>query len=179
MDNRQNNNLLNIYDWLQCIVFALVICVIIFTFLFRLVDVVGTSMVPTLNDNDKMIVSDLFYTPKQGDIVIFKKSEFKDEALVKRVIATEGQTVNIDFSTGIVYVDGVALDEDYTADLTFNQIDFSGPQTVPEGCIFVLGDNRNNSTDSRDSRIGMVDSRLVIGKVYFRIFPFSKIGSVY
>jgi len=167
------------YDWIQCVVYALVFCVLLFVFIVRLVDVSGTSMVPTLQDSDKMVVSNLFYTPEQGDIIIFKKLEYKDEALVKRVIATEGQTVDIDFDKGIVYVDGTALDEPYTAEPTYNQLNFEGPQTVPEGCVFVMGDNRNNSTDSRDSRIGMVDTRLIIGKVYFRAFPFTSFGSVY
>lgn len=168
-----------VYDWIQCIVTALVFCVLLFVFIVRLVDVVGPSMQPTLWNGDKMIVSNLVYTPKQGDIVIFKKTQFKDEALVKRVIATAGQTIDIDFSRGIVYVDGVAMDEPYIAEPTMNQIDFVGPQTVPEGCVFVMGDNRNDSTDSRDSRIGMVDTRLIIGKVYLTVFPFSDFGSVY
>ncbi len=168
-----------VYDWIQCIVTALVFCVVLFVFIIRLVDVVGPSMNPTLQNGDKMLVSNMLYTPKQGDIVIFKKTEFKDEALVKRVIATAGQTIDIDFNRGIVYVDGAAMDEPYIAEPTTNQIDFVGPQTVPEGCVFVMGDNRNNSTDSRDARIGMVDTRLIIGKVYFTAFPFSDFGSVY
>lgn len=182
MDETQKktaNNLSEVYDWIQSILFALVFCVLLFVFVVRLVDVVGTSMVPTLQDSDKMVVSNLFYNPKQGDIIIFKKTEFKDEALVKRVIATEGQTIDIDFSKGIVYVDGVAMDEPYIADLTHNRIDFDGAQVVPSGCVFVMGDNRNNSSDSRDSRIGMVDKRLIIGKVLLRAFPFSSFGSVY
>lgn len=168
-----------IYDWLQCIVTALVFCVLLFVFVVRMVDVVGTSMVPTLQNSDKMIVSNILYTPRQGDIIVFKKVQFKDEALVKRVIATAGQTVDIDFNRGIVYVDGAALDEPYIAELTAYQSDFNGPKTVPKGCIFVMGDNRNASTDSRDSRIGMVDTRLVIGKVYAIVFPFNNFGSVY
>lgn len=176
---KDKNNLIDLYDWIQCIVFALVFCVLLFVFVVRLVDVVGTSMVPTLQNSDKMVVSNLFYSPDQGDIVIFKKTEFKDEALVKRVIATEGQTVDIDFDKGIVYVDGVAMDEPYIAEQTRNKIDFDGSQVVPDGCVFVMGDNRNNSSDSRDSRIGMVDKRLIIGKVLFRAFPFTSFGSVY
>ena len=168
-----------VYDWLQCIVTALVFCVLLFVFVVRMVDVVGTSMVPTLQNSDKMIVSNILYTPRQGDIIVFKKVQFKDEALVKRVIATAGQTVDIDFNRGIVYVDGAALDEPYIAELTAYQSDFNGPKTVPKGCIFVMGDNRNASTDSRDSRIGMVDTRLVIGKVYAIVFPFNNFGSVY
>ncbi|MCF0138328.1 MAG: signal peptidase I [Oscillospiraceae bacterium] len=167
------------YEWLQSIVVAIIICVIIFTFFVRLVDVVGPSMNPTLENGDKMVVSGLFYKPKQGDIVIFRKDEYKPDALVKRVIATEGQTVEIDFNKGIVKVDGVALDEPYIAAPTINQLDFSGKQVVPEGCVFVMGDNRNDSTDSRKAEIGMVDERMIVGKVYFVIFPLDRIGSPY
>ena len=170
---------MSLYEWVQCIVATLVVCVLLFVFLFRLVDVVGLSMYPTIDNGDKMLVSGLFYKPKQGDIVVFRKDEYKPEALVKRVIATEGQVVEINFDKGIVYVDGVALDEPYTAAPTYNQIDFRGTQVVPEGCVFVMGDNRNDSTDSRDERIGMVDTDLIIGKVYFNVFPMNHIGSPY
>lgn len=168
-----------IYDWIQCIITALIFCVVLFVFFIRLVDVSGSSMNPTLSNGDKMVVSDLFYTPKQGDIVIFRKDSYKEEALVKRVIAVEGQTVEIDFDKGIVYVDGEAMDEPYIAELTHNALDFKGAQTVPEGCVFVMGDNRNDSRDSRDSRIGMIDTRQITGKVYFTIFPIDHIGSPY
>lgn len=168
-----------VYEWMQCLVFALIFCVVLFVFFFRLVDVVGDSMNPTLENADKMVVSDLFYKPKQGDIIIFRKDGYKPEALVKRVIATEGQTVEIDFNRGRVYVDGVLLDEPYIAEPTRNQIDFTGAQVVPEGCVFVMGDNRNESADSRDSRIGMVDERLIIGKVLLTVFPLDHIGSPY
>jgi signal peptidase I len=159
------------YDWLQCIVSAMLICVLIFVFLARVVGVIGSSMNPTLNDGDMLIISDLFYTPKQGDIVVLRKESFKDEPLVKRVIAVAGQTVDIDFNEGVVYVDGVALAEDYTAEPTLRQLDFSGPVTVPEGTVFLMGDNRNDSTDSRSSRIGFVDVRYIMGKAYLLILP--------
>lgn len=168
-----------IYEWLQCIIFALIICVILFVFFIRMIDVNGWSMYPTLEDKDKMLVTDIFYTPKQGDIIVFQKDEYADYALVKRVIATEGQTIEIDFDRHIVYVDGVALDEPYIAEPTANKIDFTGIQIVPEGCVFVMGDNRNDSTDSRDERIGMVDTRNIIGKVVCVVFPFNHIGSPY
>jgi signal peptidase I len=165
-----------VYDWINCLSIALIICVIIFAFFIRLIDVKGTSMNPTLNNNDKMLVSGLFYSPKAGDVVVFKKDEYDpDRALVKRVIATEGQVVNIDFDKGIVYVDGVPLEEDYIAELTYNKLDFIGPQTVPEGCVFVMGDNRNASTDSRKTEIGMVDSRLILGKAYMVVYPLNQI----
>lgn len=165
-----------IYDWMQSLVFALIICIIVFVFIFRIVDVSGDSMNPTLIHGDKLVVSDVFYKPKQGDIVIFRKDEYKAEALVKRVIATEGQTIEIDFDRGRVYVDGELLDEPYIAEPTRNQLDFQGPQTIPEGCVFVMGDNRNASSDSRKAEIGMVDERLIVGKVLLRVFPLDSIG---
>ena len=179
MPEEETNARTELYEWIQCVVVALIVCVLLFVFIVRLVDVDGSSMYPTLKDGDKMVVSDLFFTPEQGDIVVFRKDEYKPEALVKRVIATEGQTVEINFDKGIVYVDGEALDEPYTAAPTYNQIDFSGAQIVPEGCVFVMGDNRNDSTDSRDERIGMVDSDLRVGKVLLTIFPINHIGSPY
>lgn len=169
----------NIYDWIQCLASALIVCVVLFIFFIRVIDVKGTSMYPTLNNQDKMLVSGVFYRPKAGDIVVFKKDQYDpDKALVKRVIATEGQEINIDFDKGIVYVDGEPLEEDYINELTTTKLDFIGPQTVPEGCVFVMGDNRNMSTDSRKSEIGMVDNRLIIGKVYCVIFPLSSFGLV-
>ena len=168
-----------VYEWAQSLITALVICILVFVFVFRLVDVVGDSMNNnTLFHGDKMVVLDLPYTPKQGDIVVFRKDEYKPEALVKRVIATEGQTVEIDFDKGIVYVDGVALDEPYTADYTYIPIDFSGIQTVPEGCVFVMGDNRNASTDSRKKEIGMVDTRLILGRAYAVVYPLSQVRAI-
>ncbi len=171
---------LEAYEWIHSLIIALVVCVIAFVFFVRIIDVSGASMNPTLNNGDKMLVSNLFYKPKAGDIVVFKKDSYDPEkALVKRVIATEGQEINMDFSKGIVYVDGVPIEEDYIAELTTTKLDFIGPKTVPENCVFVLGDNRNKSTDSRNSAIGMVDKRLIIGKVYWVIFPLSEFGWVY
>ena len=164
------------YDWIQCIITALIICVVVFSFFIRVIDVSGSSMNPTLQDGDKMLVSDLFYKPKVGDVVIFKKDEYDpDKALVKRVIATEGQVVNIDFDLGIVYVDGEPFEEAYISELTRNKLDFIGPQTVPEGCVFVMGDNRNASTDSRKKEIGMVDNRLILGRAYAVVYPLSQV----
>ena len=167
------------YDWIQSLISALLICVLVFVFVIRIMDVNGSSMVPTLNNGDKVLVSDLFYEPARGDIVVFKKDSYNDnKALVKRVIAVAGDTVNIDFDNGIVYVNGEAIEEDYLDVSTNNKLDFIGPQTVPENCLFVMGDNRNASTDSRDKRIGMVDKRLVIGKVLLVVYPFSDFGGV-
>ena len=168
-----------LYEWVQCIVTALVACILIFVFLGRTIEVQGPSMQQTLIEGDRLIVSNLFYTPQYGDIVVLRKQSFKEDPIIKRVIATEGQTVDIDFASGIVYVDGVALEEDYTASLTFDPEDFVGPVEVPEGHIFVMGDNRNHSTDSRDARIGVIDRRYVIGKALLRVTPLEKFGSLY
>ena len=167
------------YEWVQSLMAALIVCVLVFSFTVKVIDVVGTIMVPTLQNGDKMIVSSLFYEPKQGDVVVFKKDQYDpNKALVKRVIATEGQEINIDFDLGIVYVDGEEIHEDYIADLTYNKLNFIGPKTVPENCVFVMGDNRNMSTDSRKTEIGMVDKRLIIGRAYAVIFPASDIGVI-
>ncbi len=169
----------DIYDWMQCIVVAIIACVLLFSFFVRLVDVVGESMLPTLQSGDKIVVSNLFYEPKQGDIIVFRKDEYKEQPLVKRVIAVEGQTIDIDFNRGIVYVDGEPIDEPYIAEPTTEPMDFNGEVKVPEGCVFVMGDNRNHSTDSRLDTIGFVDKRCIMGKVYFTLFPLKNFGSVY
>ena len=160
-----------IYDWLRCIVTAIILCVLVFIFAARIVGVVGSSMVPTLREGDRIITSNLFYKPKQGDIVVFRKDSFDDRALVKRVIATEGQTVDIDFEQGIVYVDGAPLKEDYVNAPTVRELDFDDEITVPPGCVFVMGDNRNESTDSRSEALGCVDTRYLIGRGYIVFLP--------
>ena len=165
-------------DWLQCIVTALIAAILLFTFVARTITVIGSSMVPTLEEGNLLIVSRLFYQPKYGDIVVLRKASFMSDPIVKRVIATEGQTVDIDFQAGVVYVDGKALDEPYVNSLTTEPEDFTEPVTVPEGHIFVLGDNRNRSTDSRSSLVGCVDTRYVIGKALLRLAPLSKFGRI-
>ena len=159
---QQESMRVDLYEWIQSLMTALVICMAIFIFIIRVIDVSGSSMFPTLHDGDKMLVSNLFYTPHAGDVV--------------RVIATEGQEISIDFDRGIVYIDGLPVEEDYIAELTKTKLDFIGPQTVPEGCMFVMGDNRNASTDSRKKEIGMVDQRMLLGRAYYVIFPLSDTG---
>jgi signal peptidase I len=164
------------YDWIQCLVSALLICVLVFAFFVRIIGIKGSSMVPTFENRDSVIISNLFFEPQYGDVVVLRKLSFQKEPIIKRVIATEGQTVDIDFNKGLVYVDGQVIDEPYIAEATHNRIDFDGKITVPENCVFVMGDNRNDSTDSRDNRISCVDRRYIMGKVLFRILPINKFG---
>jgi len=166
-----------VYEWVQCIVVALTACILLFTFFCRMIDVIGQSMENTFFTGDKVIITRLAGDYKQGDVVVLHKDTYGKDPIIKRVIAVGGQTVSIDFSTGVVYVDGVALDEPYTKELTWDQEDFSGPVYVPEGSIFVMGDNRNHSLDSRYGLIGCVDTRYVLGKAVFQIWRPSGIGT--
>lgn len=173
-EKEQKDSGQGLYEWVQALVCSVLAVVVLFTFVIRLIGVDGHSMVPTLQDGDRLLVLNamLYHDYGYGDIVILRKDGvFDDEPIVKRVIATEGQTVDIDFTTGSVYVDGRLLKEDYINELTFLEEGTEFPLTVPEGSIFVMGDNRNHSSDSRDSRLGTVDTRYVIGKAVFLAFP--------
>ena len=167
-----------IFDWLQSIIFAIIACVLLFMFVARVVTVDGGSMNPTLIHGDRLIVSNLDKTYEQGDVVVFVAPEFMDEPLIKRIIATEGQLVEINFDKGIVKVNEEELYEPYIAELTTDEQDYDGPFEVPEGCVFVMGDNRNHSTDSRTEEIGCVDTRYILGKAYFTMFPVKSFGVV-
>ena len=167
-----------LFDWLQSIVFAIIACVLLFMFVARVVTVDGGSMNPTLLHGDRLVVSNLSKNYEQGDVIVFVAPEYMDEPLIKRVIATEGQLVEINFDKGIVKVDDVELYEPYIAELTADEQDYDGPIEVPEGCLFVMGDNRNRSTDSRTDKIGCVDTRYVLGKAYFVMFPMKSFGGI-
>ena len=163
---------MELYDWLQCIVTAIICGVLIFIFLGRTIGVDGRSMIQTLHHSDRVIISNLLYTPDNGDIIVFHSpSEQFEFPLVKRVIGKENQTVDIDFENGNVIVDGAVLREPYISALTTAKHDFSEPVKVPPGFVFVLGDNRNSSTDSRDNVVGLVDTRYILGKVLFVLIP--------
>lgn len=167
----EQKSLENIYDFAEVLVSSILLIFVLFTFFFRLVGVDGPSMIPTLNDGDKLIVSSIPYSPAYGDVVIITQPNVYNEPIVKRVIATEGQTVDIDFKTGTVKVDGKVLNEPYINMKTTRYYDVAFPVKVPENCIFVMGDNRSHSTDSRDSSIGFVKEEYVLGKVVGRITP--------
>ena len=182
----------DLYEWVQSLVGSVLVVVAIFTFGIRMLGVDGHSMLNTLQHDDRLlVVNPIFYHDyKYGDIVILRKNGvFDNDPIVKRVIAVGGQTVDIDFDAGVVYVDGEALEEDYIREPTYTAEGTEFPLTVPEGSIFVMGDNRNGSSDSRDYRLGTVDTRYVIGKAAFLIFPgpdydtekrdFSRIGVIW
>ena len=176
----------DLYDWLQMFLGCVVAAVVLFNCVARLTRVDGDSMNNTLQDGEIMLIWSLGYTPKQGDIVVLNKTPVlltgwtEPRAIVKRVIATGGQTVDIDYMAGLVYVDGQPLDEPYLPEEMY----LPGPtmqQThweVPEGSIFVMGDNRNHSTDSRYPELGVVDQRYVLGRALFVFLPFSSLGAV-
>ena len=166
------------YTLLHDLVYILAFITILFVFALRVVSVSGSSMYPTLVHTDYVaLLSNVFYSGsdiQNGDIVVALAPRFDDEPLVKRVIATAGQTVDIDFEQGVVYVDGVALEEDYINEPTYRQFYDRGvtfPLTVEEGHVFLMGDNRNDSSDSRLAAIGQVDTRYILGKVLFIMLP--------
>ncbi len=165
--------ILNFYDFISTIMTAFIIITVVFTFAFRLVGVVGHSMENTLHENDWLLTyqKDEY---EYGDIVVITQPNYFNEPLIKRVIAKGGQTVNIDYNTCTVYVDGVALNEPYTKDdyILQKTDDISFPYTVPEGCLFCMGDNRNGSTDCRSVLIEPIDERYILGKAFVRIIPF-------
>jgi len=164
-----------LFEWGDSVVYSVVVVILMLSFVFRMIGVVGSSMVSTLHNGDRVVLVSLGHKPKQGDIVVLTKL---NDPLVKRVIATGGQSVDIDFSRGIVYVDGQALDEPYINEPTNRREDVVFPVIVPKGFVFVMGDNRNYSSDSRNSQVGFVDERYVLGRVIFRVFPYSRFGQV-
>ena len=181
----------NVLLYLHDAAYLLVAVLLVFLLVFRIIIVSGDSMRMTLVDGDYLLLlNNLFYhEPEKGDIVVISKKSYDNGApIVKRVIATEGQTVDIDFEAGIVYVDGKALQEEYIHDLTHNNLGMRFPLVVDENSIFVLGDNRGVSRDSRDPVIGQVDKREVLGKALYLFMPgtdkdrtlrdFDRIGAV-
>ena len=176
-----------LYDWLQMFLGCVVIAVVLFNCVARLIPVDGGSMDTTLQHGEIMLIWSLGYTPKQGDIVVLNKTSVllpdwtEPRAIVKRVIATGGQTVDVDYSTGTVYVDGQALDEPYLHEEMRRPGAPSMQEThweVPEGSIFVMGDNRNYSTDSRDSLLGTIDTDYILGRAVLALWPLDRFGTV-
>ena len=155
------------YDWLEIAVMPVILVAVCFALVGRMVKVQGVSMEPTLHEGDRLFITRIGGV-KAGDIVVSAQPNTYNELLIKRVIATEGQEVDIDFETGEVKVDGEVLDEPYIAEPTRLAYDVQFPVTVGEGCVFLMGDNRNHSIDSRSTDIGQADLRYLVGKVVFR-----------
>jgi signal peptidase I len=179
-DRSSNGTVTNCFEWVEALITSLVVVVMLFTFLFRIVNVSGPSMQPNLESGDRVVLQSYFYHPQRGDVVVITHAEQLDEPIIKRVIALENQVVNIDFQTGTVSVDGVTLDESaYIQNgITTQRSDYSFPLTVPKGHVFVLGDNRKVSNDSRYKDIGMIDVNNILGKAEFVVFPFGRIGKI-
>lgn len=168
------------YDWVEWFISIIICVVFLLTFAIRTVGVYGISMEPNLHEGDRLVATRLGGAFQYGDIVAITQPNSINEPLIKRVIATGGQTVDIDFEAGSVTVDGKLLDEPYIAETmtTDGQYDVQFPVTVPEGYYFCMGDNRNNSWDSRAEDIGMIDGRYILGKAIFRFAPLNSIGPV-
>lgn len=172
-----------ILEWAEEVILAIVLIAVVFTFVGRVVTVTGTSMVPSFHEEDRVLVVNDVGRVKRGDVVVIVN--VLQEPIIKRVVATEGETVDFDYESGAVLVNGQAIDETQfglengvTGEPfgSFELLEF--PQTVPEGCVFVLGDNRAVSEDSRYQDVGMIDERNILGKAVFHLFPFQRLGFV-
>ncbi len=160
-----------LFDIIDSVKGAILVVFLVFVLVFRAVGVDGSSMEPTLHDKDWVAVAGTVTEFERGDIVIINQPWERNVPIVKRVIAVGGDTINIDFDQREVYVNGIKLDEPYILEPTWLSYDVEFPLTVDEGKIFVMGDNRNDSIDSRSSRIGLIDERYVLGKAIARIYP--------
>ena len=166
---------MSIYDWVEAAVFSIICVVMVFTFLFRIVGVDGPSMMNTLLDKQRLILTSYPITPERGDIVVINR--YTQEPIVKRVIATAGDKLFVDPEDYSVYLNGEKLQEDYTIGYT-QPHDLTGEITIPKGYVFVMGDNRTVSLDSRYNEVGIVSVKDVMGKAVFRIWPFDSFGTL-
>ena len=188
VQKKQGSFLSELFDYFELFIISACCVLILFSFFTRICRVSGDSMLNTLYNNEMLIVSDVLYTPERGDIIVFHQTGDLNEPVVKRVIATEGEWIDIEAgSNGLVVTiydsnkeNPQVLQEDYANYFKgvgyYNYTEY--PVKVPEGCIFVMGDNRGNSLDSRSDSIGFVDVRRVLGKVVCRVLPLDKFGTV-
>ncbi len=171
-----------VFEWLEIFIISVAAVFVLFSFVARIAVVDGNSMYPTLSNNDKLLVRQIFYTPKQGDIIVCQSESYGlDKPLVKRIIATEGQKVRLDRENWKIYVNGFPLDEPYIVQGGGMMADWeydTDEIVIPKGHVFVMGDNRNNSLDSRFYDVGMIDERYIIGQVIYRFLPFDVFGPV-
>lgn len=175
IENEATDFISSCFEWTEAIVEAIIPVVFILAFIFRIVNVKGESMLNTLHNRDKVMVTEWYYKPKAGDVVVIRHGRYLDEPLIKRVIATQGQTLSIDFNSGLVTVDGVTLNETYIKEKMWLREDGDIPAVIPDGYCFVMGDNRNDSLDSRSKAVGLIKNEDVTGKASFIIFPFNRI----
>lgn len=167
-----------LFEWYDSLVFALTVIVLVFVFVVRIITVSGNSMNPTLFWGDRIAVQSMLYTPKRGDVVVVDSYSQYGDPIVKRIIAVGGDTLDIHFETGEVILNGEVLEEPYISALTTNKFDVTFPLVVPDGCVFVMGDNRPGSLDSRSSEVGFIDGRDILGKVLLRIAPIKNFGLI-
>lgn len=183
-----------LYAWCQTVLESVVAALLLLIFVFNVSTVIGSSMEPTMSEQDRVIITSLFYSPDYGDVVALwaknlpnRATGEKGEMIVKRIIGLEGDVIDIDPLSGTVYRNGEALKEDYIMENISpdNLGNAEYPLVVDKGCVFVLGDNRNHSTDSRytddgssEFYVGCIDKRYIAGKVVFRVFPLNRIGVV-
>ena len=174
-------------DWIESFFFAVFIVILIFTFILRTVVVVGKSMNPTFEGSDRLIITHLASTPEKGDVLVMNCHGL-NETIIKRCIATEGDKVKIDYNSGKVFVNDKEISDDYINEpmidkkykfeISYCVSDGVYEYNVPEDKVFVMGDNRNNSSDSRCGEVGFIDEDDILGKVIFRIYPFDKVGMI-
>lgn len=170
-----------VYDWIGAAAVSLSCVALVFTFLFRIVGVDGFSMENTLMDKDRLLLQAGRYTPAYGDIVVINR--YAEEPLIKRVIALPGDTIDIDAS-GTVWINGIVLEEPYLDEAKLldgyatPRMQFTGPATVPEGHLFVMGDHRTESKDSRSKEVGFIKIKDVAGKAVFRLWPLNRFGTL-
>lgn len=171
-----SSGLASLYDWVEMAAASLICVVLVFAFVFRIMGVDGSSMIQTLHHRDRVILWELFYTPKAGDIVVISRGN--QEPIIKRVIGMPGDTISFDAENQQVSVNGAVLDEPYVYidEYALGAVYTDGSMTVPDGAYFVMGDHRNNSMDSRDERVGLIDEKDIMGKAVLRLWPWEDFG---